>query len=101
MAMLDTTERAWRYSAPARMILGTAAAPGGGGIAATAVALLTRLAIFVANAAGVTPVSTADPAAPQVAGRAVSCPIRPDDGKITGSPRHVPGPPADPPGEGA
>ena len=40
--------------------------------------------------------STADPAAAHVAGNPLSCPMRPDGGKITGSPKNVPGPPADP-----
>src|SRR4051812_49118359 len=96
LAMLDTTLKACRYSSGDRFILGGAAAPGGGGTAAAAVALFTRPAIFVAKAVGVIADSTADPAAAHVAGRPLSCPMRPDGGKITGSPKNVPGPPADP-----
>src|SRR5215213_9056841 len=96
LAMVDTTLWACRYSSRARFTLGGAAAPGGGGTAAAAVALFTSPAIFVAKAAGVIPDSTADPAAAHVAGNPLSCPMRPDGGKITGSPKNVPGPPADP-----
>src|SRR5689334_24453779 len=60
LARLDTIAYAFFHRSPTLLSFGVgAAAPGGGGAAAAAVELVTSAAILAANAAGVTPVSTA------------------------------------------